>query len=318
VDGGGWFDIATPWDTTLIRDGAHTIDFMVTDEAGHMTTSVIEVRSDNNGPDIFVVYMPAEDSRVGSSFMVAVEVVDIHEISEVSYSFGSNSSTRMFMNIGTGFYEATLVTEGLDDEPYTLVITAEDIAGQSSSFSRQLIVDNTGPSIEILKPTSEKVEGNVEFVIEVTDLAGVAHVYLSIDKGPWLELRQNADGNYIFNWNSKGIVNGKYDVDVKAEDTLGNEHITSTTVTVDNFPIVGFMIFLIVLIILVVLMVVSLSKGKKPKSKAPKEDTFPEPEIKDDEEPAQSEEVLDLDDLKDDLEVDLKSTDEFIDTPKEE
>jgi hypothetical protein len=321
VDGGGWIDIATPWDTSLIRDGTHTIDFLVTDEAGHETTKTLEVDTDNNGPGIFVVYMPANGTRVGRVFMVQLEIKDIHEIAEVAYIFGESDSFRMFQNKETGFYEATVITdsEGLDlaDGEHELEITASDVAGMSSSISRDLIVDNTGPDIIILSPSSSKVEGNVEFVVDVTDLAGVAHVYISVDKGPWLEMRQNADGNYFFNWNSKGVYNGKYDVDVKAEDSLGNEFITSTTVTVDNFPLTGFMIFFIVLIILVVLMVVSIPRGKKTKSKAPKEETFPEPEIEEEEIPSPSEDVIDLDELKDNLEGELKSTDEFIDSTEE-
>jgi hypothetical protein len=322
VDGGEWMDISTPWDTSAIRDGMHTIDFLVTDEAGHETTKMIYVSSDNNGPSIFVVYMPADGSRVGSEFMIQLEVVDIHEIAEIAYTFGDSEYMQMFVNKETGFYEAKVVTneDGLDltDDEHDLVITATDAAGMSSYYSRNYTVDNTGPSITILSPSSSKVEGDVEFVIEVTDPAGVEKVYISINKGSWLELQTDASGNYIFNWNSKGVRNGKYDVDVKAEDTLGNEAVISDTVTVDNFPMIGFMIFLIVLILLIVLMVISLPRGKKSKSKAPKEESFPEPEITEDEEPEQSEDILDIDELKDDLEVELKSTDEFIEPPKEE
>jgi hypothetical protein len=321
VDGGAWVDLATPWDTTLIRDGMHTIDFLVTDEAGHMTTRTIMVSSDNTGPSIYVVYAPANGTRVGSTFMIQVEVVDIHEIDMVSYDFGESGPIRMFKNMDTGFYESTVFTESLSNEQHTLDITAVDINEQSTTITRSLIVDNEGPSIDLLSPSGKTVEGDVEFSLDVTDLAGVEHVYISINKGPWLEMRMDASEDYVYHWNSDTVYNGKYDVDFKAEDSLGNEATHSIVITVDNFPMLGFLIFLIVLIILVVLMIASWPRGgkKKKKSKAPKEDFVmdepeePEPDIPEPE----TEEVLDLGEIEEKPEMEMKSSDEFMDTKED-
>jgi catechol 2,3-dioxygenase-like lactoylglutathione lyase family enzyme len=318
VDGGSWIAIATPWDTTAVMDGMHTIDFKVNDEAGHMTTRTIEVVTDNHGPSIHVVSMPAAGSFVGSEFMIQVEVVDVHEIGEVSYTFGTNESIRLFKNMQTGFYEATIVTGA--DGATNLVITAMDIGGRDSSYTRSITVDNSGPTIAKEKPTGV-LKDDVKFVYAVTDdLSGVEKVYLRINKGPWVEMHTDAEGKYVYTWNSKTAANGKYDVDVLAEDALGNQATDAMVITVDNFPIWAFLIFLIVLIILLVLMILSWPRGgkKKKKSKAPKEEISiepeePEPEIQGSEE----EEVLDLGEIEESPEPELRSSEEFMDNKED-
>ncbi len=318
VDGGAWVAIGTGWDTTAVMDGMHTIDFKVNDEAGHMTTRTIEVITDNAGPSIYVVSMPTAGSIVGSEFMIQVEVVDVHEIMDVSYTFGTNESMRMFMNMATGFYEATVITGA--DGPTDLVITAMDIGGRDSTYTRSITVDNTGPIIVREKPTGI-LKDDVKFVLTVTDdISEVAHVYMRINKGGWFEMHKDADGKYVYTWNSKTAANGKYDVEFLAEDAIGNQASDSMVITVDNFPLWGFLIFLIVLIILLVLMIISWPRGgkKKKKSKAPKEDISIEPEEPEPEIPeVEEEEPLDLGDISESPEPELKSSDEFMDKPED-
>jgi predicted RNA-binding Zn-ribbon protein involved in translation (DUF1610 family) len=98
----------------------------------------------------------------------------------------------------------------------------------------------------------------------LTDATGIKTVQISIDKGDWKDMKEE-DGKYVYNWNSRKFYNGKYDVDVRAVDTLGNEAKASSDIKVDNFPMLVFLIFIIVLVIFLVLMIVSW--GRKPKSK---------------------------------------------------
>jgi hypothetical protein len=316
VDGGGWVDITTDWDTSLIRDGAHTMEFLVTDLAGHETTQSLQMRSDNNGPEIHVVFMPKSGSRVGSAFSIQVEVVDIHDIDDVSYKFGDSESIRMFQNQASGFYEAKVVTDSsgleLDDGDYNLVVTASDIAGMSSDLTRNLTVDQSGPVIVIVSPKDGKtVKGTVEFLADVTDLAGVESVRIRIDKGSWKDMHKNADDNYVYRWNSRNAPNGDYDVEIRAEDSLKNEFTSSYSITVDNFPMLAFMVFIIGIIVFVVMMAISWPKGgKKSKSKAPKEEFSNL--VKEDTSGASSEdEMLDLDDIKEVHEEELQGMEEI-------
>jgi hypothetical protein len=169
------------------------------------------------------------------------------------------------------------------------------------------------------KPTGV-LKDDVKFVLTVTDeYSEVAHVYMRINKGRWFEMHMDEDGQYVYTWNSKTAANGKYDVEFLAEDAIGNQASDSMVITVDNFPLWGFLIFLIVLIILLVLMIISWPRGgkKKKKSKAPKEDISIEPEEPEPEIPEPEEEELDLGGIDESPEPELRSSEEFMDDNKE-
>jgi hypothetical protein len=317
VDGGGWVDLLTPWNTEAVRDGSHMLEIRVQDEAGFETIRSLKVETDNNGPDIYIVYLPQNASRVGRSFKISLEVTDIHKLKEVSYTLGESDPQRIFQNKENGFFETNVITDskGLDipEGERDLVITAMDIASQSSEITRTVFVDLSGPDILIISPTpGETVKGTVEFLVNVDDLAGVEHVYISINKGPWIEMQQNQAENYVYHWNSQNVQNGKYDIDVRAVDSLENEFVKTQAFTVDNFPMFAFVVFLVGLIFFIIMMVLSLPKGKKPKSKKSKEEfsDLVKEEIVEEDAPS-GEDVVDLDEIKDFHEEELKAMEEI-------
>ncbi|UCG70807.1 MAG: hypothetical protein JSV09_07370 [Thermoplasmata archaeon] len=272
VDGGAWVDLDTAWDTTDVNDGTHTIEIKLTDEAGHVTTQMVTVDTDNHGPDLYPVTLPEDDTHVGASFFTQVFARDAIGSVDVFYKFDEMEPVRMFENKATGFFEAEIVTDSsgldLEDGNHNLTITATDSVNTPTEISRKIFVDNTGPTINLEKPKKAKtVSGNVRFIVTLTDDTGIDSVYIRIDKRQWKEMREE-DGQYIYNWNSRKIYNGKYDVDIKASDTLGNEMEGSSDIKVDNFPMIPFIVFIIVLVVLLVFMVVNWTKG--PKTKRPK------------------------------------------------
>ena len=279
-------DISSAWNTAGVRDGTHILEIKAMDETGNYVIHAIEVWTDNSGPVIYAVTLPNNNTRVDGSFFVQLYVVDTIGVAEVSYNFGESEKVMLFENKATGFYEAEIITcsDGLDlnDGAHDLTITAMDTVGLSTQITRSLIVDNTGPEINIQSPTpSETASGDFEFFVIVDDNAGVENVYIRIDKGEWTEMKKEGDDSYTYTWNTRKVYNGKYDVDFKAMDALGNENTESTTVKVDNFPMLAFIIFIVVLIIFLILMVVSWSKGAKPEYPVSKEK---EPEMPKEEE----------------------------------
>lgn len=289
IDGSGWSDISTSWDTAELEDGTHTLEIRAMDRAGHSVTQAIEVRTDNNGPTIDVVSLPNNNTHVDGSFFIQVYIEDVIGLDKVSYKFDDSESVRMFVNRATGFYEAKVVTDstglGLSDGTHDFTITAVDTAGLKTEIKRSIIVDNTGPNVLIVSPTpSDIVSGDVEFFVTVTDISDVERVYIRIDKGQWKEMKKRGDDSYIYNWNSRKVYNGKYDVDVKAVDTLGNEIKESTVVKVDNFPWLGFIVFIIGLAVLLILMMASWPKKEKPGYPAEEEEAPSEPEKEEEEE----------------------------------
>jgi hypothetical protein len=287
VDGSGWVDINDQWNTDYLEDGAHDLEIKATDEAGHEVSQLFEIITDNNAPELYFVSMPESGEHVGASFFIQVEAMDMLYIQEVSYKIDNLSSVRMFMNIATGFYEATVVTDssGLDlsDGNHDISITAVDSADLETVITRTIYVDNSGPDISEIKPKGT-VGGDVKFTVTVTDDTGVSHVMIRIDSGAWKEMQKGSGNTYTYTWNSRQIYNGKYDVDIKAVDTLGNEGKESATVKVDNMPWLGIIVFVVVLVVLLVLMMISSRKKKKPKRESKVEEKPEEAETPTEEE----------------------------------
>ncbi len=50
VDNKGWSSVLTPWNTTMIKDGKHTVQVRTRDMIGHETLQTINVVVDNNDP----------------------------------------------------------------------------------------------------------------------------------------------------------------------------------------------------------------------------------------------------------------------------
>jgi hypothetical protein len=279
VDGSGWIDIKDQWDTRDLEDGTHILSISAMDGAGHVVVQTVNVRTDNNGPGIFAVSLPADATRVGGTFLIQVEVRDAMTVSEVSYKFDTDDSVRIFINKDTGFYEAEVMTDesghDLNNGEYTLYVEATDAAGHSTEITRTITVDNSGPQIVLTRPSSgQTVDNDVRFQVETADGAGVEQVYIRIGKGKFVEMTETREDVWIYTWNSRKPYNGEYDVDIRAVDSLGNENEKSATINVDNFPMTIFLIFIIGLVVFLILVVVSWSKG--PKSTTPKKQKEPE------------------------------------------
>jgi hypothetical protein len=307
VDDAGWVDIDVDWDTSALADGAHTVMVKAMDEPGHYVMQTIEVTTDNTEPGLYAVMVPENDEHVGASFFVSVDAMDMVGLEMVTYHFGNLSTVMMFVNKETGFYEADITTTHLEDGDNKLYITATDSAGFSTQIERNIFVDNSGPVIEFVEPKDgDTVDADWKFIVTITDDTEIESVFIRIDKEDWLEMKEK-DGQYMYTWNTRLVYNGKYDIDVKAVDTLGNEAEESITVEVDNFPLLGFIIFIIGLVLFLTLMVVSWVRGSKPKKEKKKKKKKGEPETSfEDLEPEQPQEMTE------EVEVDMGGGEEGI------
>jgi hypothetical protein len=277
------------------------------DEPGHYVMQTIEVTTDNTEPGLYAVMVPENDEHVGASFFVSVDAMDMVGLEMVTYHFGNLSTVMMFVNKETGFYEADITTTHLEDGDNKLYITATDSAGFSTQIERNIFVDNSGPVIEFVEPKDgDTVDADWKFIVTITDDTEIESVFIRIDKEDWLEMKEK-DGQYMYTWNTRLVYNGKYDIDVKAVDTLGNEAEESITVEVDNFPLLGFIIFIIGLVLFLTLMVVSWVRGSKPKKEKKKKKKKGEPETSfEDLEPEQPQEMTE------EVEVDMGGGEEGI------
>ncbi|MCK4527362.1 hypothetical protein KAW18_08315 [candidate division WOR-3 bacterium] len=123
-------------------------------------------------------------------------------------------------------------------KPYALFLkihpedTTLDVA-----LSGFLVSDLTSPIVEILAP-SGFVNGNVTVLTNgIDEASGIDSLYFSIDT---INVRMNLisgdslDGQYSGNFDSRGLPDGEFNLNVLGVDYYGNSSLDSTSIRIDN------------------------------------------------------------------------------------
>ncbi|MCK5561880.1 MAG: hypothetical protein KAJ51_14870, partial [Thermoplasmata archaeon] len=225
IDGAGWIDWATPWDTTQIKDGAHTVDIRIHDRAGHNTDLNIQVFVDNKYPLCNIV-SPVANQYIEGLYTFKVAASDQVEIENVTlFVFGNISNTTY--NTQTSSYEYSVDTTVYDDGSYYLTARAYDTSGKSvQSIPIPFHVDNHAPILDLNSPTEgQYVYGIVNFDVTVTDFFKDKVEY-NIDGKGWVPTYTP--------WNTTGLKDDKHTVQVRATDKFGHETEQTINLIVDN------------------------------------------------------------------------------------
>jgi uncharacterized membrane protein len=137
-------------------------------------------------------------------------------------------------NVSTGLHSVSWDTTlpEYPDDLYTIVLSAEDEAGNPASKTHIVTVDNTKPTATIDAPAEESyVRGSV--VIRVTGEDKNFHrMNLKIDDVSvenW-----TTGGSQVHAWNTVPYVDGSHDITLTVYDKAGNSEEVSITVLVDN------------------------------------------------------------------------------------
>ncbi|MEW5759837.1 MAG: Ig-like domain-containing protein [Candidatus Thermoplasmatota archaeon] len=232
VDEGGWYDITKLFNTTMVSDGEHTITIKAVDKAGHITKKSITVIVDNAGGEISLIY-PRKGEHIQGSY--DIEVYTTISVRKMYLSLDGGEYEEIFRKGTSQTYIYTVDTKILLDGPHNITIKTIDLTGRISYMSRDIFVDNTGPSIEILSPKGAK-EGVVIFEIDANDATDIEKVSLNIDGTEWREMIRASEGKYIYKLNTKILDNGEHTFEVRAFDALGNSNAKSGKFIVANQP----------------------------------------------------------------------------------
>jgi sugar lactone lactonase YvrE len=115
-------------------------------------------------------------------------------------------------------------TSALPDGTHTVSVTASDRAGNVSTASRPVLVDNTPPETSIVTgPAGGAAEPNVVFTVEGADnLSAPAALQYSwrLDDGPWSSFTATTSITLA------GLAQGAHRFEVRARDQAGNEDAT--------------------------------------------------------------------------------------------
>lgn len=208
-------------DTTNMIEGFHRLTVVATDTVGHRVYKDITFAVDNTAPDVRI-RSPADGTVVSNLLDVSMEVFDS---TLKGFSIALPNGTRVENN--TAF---TIDTSSLADGDYSILVHAEDGAGNVVERNISFRVDKTAPVVAISNPREgASVSGGVNVRYDVKD-ENLKSVILSVG-GKSVEIGDS--GSYSLDTTT--LFDGDYTLQVIAEDRAGNVGTASVNIATANF-----------------------------------------------------------------------------------
>lgn len=225
--------------TANLQDGNHTLDFTVTDNAGNSNTSLVNITTKNTQP-IPSILEPSNNAFVKGTILIRASIANAEgtTYATVSIEQGANTTTKnMTCNSGFTSCNYSLNTTSFADGGYTVKVNAMNNSGVVASSSIIITIDNTKPSVTILQPIGD-VKGDFEIKVDIIDTnfnQNKASFNISSFNGS-LTCTPQTPTKYICStsFNSKQLNDGKYSLDVIAEDKADNIIVTTKEISITN------------------------------------------------------------------------------------
>lgn len=200
-----------------LSDGVHSVTVRAVDEAGNESLQTLTVRVDTTPPDL----TPQIDIPSGQNgwHVAAVQV-------DASADDATSGVESVRVRIDNGAWQSlpvTLTDEGI----YTVDLEAEDEAGLIANRTLTISIDRTAPTID---PTIPTPDGNNNWYVSpfevdyyTTDnLSGVQETQWRVNGGDWQSGTPQLDAE------------GEVVLDIRSQDTAGNERIRDYTFYLDQ------------------------------------------------------------------------------------
>jgi len=210
--------------------GVHTVTVGVRDEAGNVVEVAVRVTVDTEPPEITITGV-TDGGRYGSLLTVDVAVEDL-----------TGASLTVFLDGA----EARVPLRIEDEGWHTLVVTARDAVGHSSSAVLHFMLDMSGPAISARILELEK--GNVVIGVSATDPSGVSAIYYRVDGGQWVALSSNTL--------SLDLGYGNHTIELRGTDSLGNEATVTLTVVIPR----PLYLYAVAALVAIVIMLVAITR----------------------------------------------------------
>jgi hypothetical protein len=275
IDETTWFDVTTPWNSSMVNDGPHTISVKTEDQAGHSTVFKVTVMVDNTAPVISQATITPGQILSGIQTL-RFYAYDAIAIRQVMLKLDDGAPFEIYRGEGGLYYEYLLDTRILGDGDHSVTITAIDRAGNSDGSTYGIRIDNSGPEISLdyywLEGDEEVRIGNVRegtsvvFKATVLDPSGISVVMINIDSSGWREMTPDSNesnpNTYVLFWPTTGSEGGAHVFQIRTADKLGNEAYKSGLINVkekkdkttfveaftDVLPMLWFILFIILMI----------------------------------------------------------------------
>lgn len=155
--------------TTALSDGTHTIKVSASDYDGNVATQKSVTFTVDTVPPELSVSAPVDNLVTNQSSLVVKGTTNDVTSSPVTLTIKLNGGTEQTVEVGSdGSFTKTLT---LVTGENTIVITAKDGAGKTSTVTKKVVLDQTAPVIQSVTISPNPVNAGATYTIsvEVTD-----------------------------------------------------------------------------------------------------------------------------------------------------
>lgn len=155
--------------TTALSDGTHTIKVSASDYDGNVATQKSVTFTVDTVPPELSVSAPVDNFVTNQSSLVVKGTTNDVTSSPVTLTIKLNGGTEQTVEVGSdGSFTKTLT---LVTGENTIVITAKDGAGKTSTVTKKVVLDQTAPVIQSVTISPNPVNAGATYTIsvEVTD-----------------------------------------------------------------------------------------------------------------------------------------------------
>lgn len=155
--------------TTALSDGTHTIKVSASDYYGNVATQKSVTFTVDTVPPELSVSAPVDNLVTNQSSLVVKGTTNDVTSSPVTLTIKLNGGTEQTVEVGSdGSFTKTLT---LVTGENTIVITAKDGAGKTSTVTKKVVLDQTAPVIQSVTISPNPVNAGATYTIsvEVTD-----------------------------------------------------------------------------------------------------------------------------------------------------
>jgi len=233
-------------DAGSLPEGTYSLQVEAVDTADRRGTSGnLTVIVDNSHPYLYVS-IPTNNSALKGALDIVVIANDIH-LDKVMYSVDNGVEVPVSTRLDTRVFP-----EGR----HLLSVRARDLSGKETRRELTVFFDNSGPVLDILRPSSENIaQDDLRISVRAADGGGISSVRASVyDWGnrsgslppvqnesalSTLDLRGPQDnivlsGFYEGILDTKGLPDGEYLLNVRVLDRAGSSAEASLYLAVDN------------------------------------------------------------------------------------
>jgi hypothetical protein len=208
-------------------DGPQYIYISATDPAMNQSSAFVTVIRDATPPQINVT-SPADGAITNSQTISITGTIVDQNPGTITVSANSGPAQPLTLS-GTGFSNTITIVNGAN----SLLFTATDRVGNTSTLSRVVTLDQEPPTVVVIGIDPNAVlTGTATITVNATDvLSGIQSVTLLVDGIIKTTLTQPP---YTFNLETFGLTAGNHTITIRVLDRAGNQTEQNIPVTVQH------------------------------------------------------------------------------------